>query len=183
MFAPTSDGQPTCAARLLDSLHVGMIVLADRNFGGQPLLEKIAATETDVLVRGTNNRLLPAGEVYRDGSWRSRAGQLDVQVIRCEITTATDAGRRTGYYQLVSTVLDPAIPAADLIRLHHDRRLIETAFLEVKSTILDGRSCGRVPRTVSRRRSTARSRPQPWHLQYRAAHRADPGQPGGQHHR
>ncbi|SQD99044.1 conserved hypothetical protein [Parafrankia sp. Ea1.12] len=125
VFAPTSDGEPTCATRLLSSLRAGMIVLADRNVGGQPLLEKIAATEADPLVRVTNNRLFPVGETYRDGSWRSRAGRLDVRVIRCEITITTDAGRKTGYYLLVSTLLDPAIPATDLVRLYHNWWLIE----------------------------------------------------------
>lgn len=125
VFAPTSDGEPTCATRLLSSLRAGMIVLADRNGGGQPLLEKIAATEADPLVRVTNNRLFPVGETYRDGSWRSRAGRLDVRVIRCEITITTDAGRKTGYYLLVSTLLDPAIPATDLVRLYHNWWLIE----------------------------------------------------------
>ncbi|MEX5710571.1 transposase [Parafrankia sp. FMc6] len=62
-----------------------------------------------------------------------------MRVIRCEITIVTDAGRKTGYYLLVTTVLDPAIPATDLIRLYHDRWLTETAFLELKSTILGGR--------------------------------------------
>lgn len=125
VFAPTSDGEPTCATRLLSSLRAGMIVLADRNGGGQPLLEKTAATEADPLVRVTNNRLFPVGETYRDGSWRSRAGRLDVRVIRCEITITTDAGRKTGYYLLVSTLLDPAIPATDLVRLYHNWWLIE----------------------------------------------------------
>jgi hypothetical protein len=39
----------------------------------------------------------------------------------------------------VTTVVDPGIPAADLIRLYHDRWEVETAYLEIKSTVLGGR--------------------------------------------
>jgi Transposase DDE domain len=39
----------------------------------------------------------------------------------------------------VTTILDPDCPAADIVRLYHDRWEIETAFLELKSTILGGR--------------------------------------------
>jgi hypothetical protein len=62
-----------------------------------------------------------------------------VRVVRCQITIVTTGGHKTGYYTLVTTVLDSTIPASDLVRLYHDRWLIETAFLELKDTILDGR--------------------------------------------
>ncbi|WP_239342048.1 IS4 family transposase, partial [Frankia sp. CiP3] len=124
VFGPTTSGESTYAVKLLPSLHARMILLADRGFAGEKLLGLIAGTGADFLVRVTNNRLLPVLECYPDGSWRSRVA-LDVRVIRCEITVVTDAGRKTGYYLLVTTVLDPAVPATDLIRLYHDRWLIE----------------------------------------------------------
>ena len=40
---------------------------------------------------------------------------------------------------MITTILDPDCPAADIIGLYHDRWEIETAFLELKSTILGGR--------------------------------------------
>ena len=53
---------------------------------------------------------------------------------------ATTAGQRTGSYRLATTVLDTGrCPAAELIRLYHRRWEIETAYLELKSTILGGR--------------------------------------------
>jgi hypothetical protein len=139
VFGPTSGGETTYAARLLASLRPGMILLADRGFAGQRLLAEIAATGADLLVRVKNGRSLPIAERYPDGSWRARIGTVEVRVVRCQITIVTDAGRTTGYYQLVTTVLDPAVPAGELVRLYHDRWIIETAFLELKATILKGR--------------------------------------------
>jgi hypothetical protein len=63
-----------------------------------------------------------------------------VRVIDAQITIATTAGRRTGTYRLATTLLDPVrYPAAELIRLYHQRWEIETAYLELKSTILGGK--------------------------------------------
>lgn len=139
VFGPTTSGESTYAGQLLRALRPGTILLADRGFAAGWLLTKAAATGADLLVRVTNNRLLPVLERYPDGSWRSKTGGLEVRVVRCQITIATQAGRKAGYYTLVTTVLDPRIPAADLIGLYHDRWLVETAFLELKDTILKGR--------------------------------------------
>jgi Insertion element 4 transposase N-terminal/Transposase DDE domain len=139
VFGPTSHGETTYAAALVPALRRGMIVLADRNFAAADLLVQIAGTGAHLLVRVKNGRKLPVCRRLADGSYLSRIGPLQVRVIRCEITISTSAGRRTGIYQLVTTVLDPACPAGDLIRLYHDRWEIETAYLELKSTILGGR--------------------------------------------
>ncbi|MGV9862265.1 transposase [Rhodococcus koreensis] len=51
--------------------------------------------------------------------------------------------------RLVTTLLDPDCPATEIVRLYHDRWQIETAFLELKSTILGGRVLrARTPRGV-----------------------------------
>ena len=140
VFGPTASGETTYAAGLLRSLRAGMIVLADRNFAAAGLIAAIAATRADVLVRVKNGRKLPALRRYRDGSYLSRMGATEVRVIEARITIATSAGRRTGTYRLATTLLDPrAWPAADLIMLYHQRWEIETAYLELKSTILGGR--------------------------------------------
>jgi hypothetical protein len=138
-FGPATAGETTYARGLLRSLRRGMIVLADRNFACQKLVTTIAGTGAQVLVRVKNGRRLPVCARYPDGSWLSRMGGVEVRVIRCEITISTSAGRRTGTYQLVTTILDPACPATELIRLYHDRWEIETAYLELKQTILSGR--------------------------------------------
>jgi hypothetical protein len=63
-----------------------------------------------------------------------------VRVIDAQITITTTAGRRTGCCRLATTLLDHrACPAAELIMLYHQRWQIETAYLELKSTILGGR--------------------------------------------
>ncbi|MCL9759082.1 transposase [Frankia sp. AiPa1] len=138
-FGPTASGETVYAAELVRSLRAGMILLADRNFASQKLLTAVAATGVDLLVRVKNGRRPPVCRRLRDGSWISRIGPVEVRVVRCEITIVTTAGRRTGVYQLVTSVTDPGIPAADLIRLYHDRWDVETAYLELKATILGGR--------------------------------------------
>jgi hypothetical protein len=76
----------------------------------------------------------------RDGSWLSIIACLPIRVIEAQISITTTAGTRTGSYQLITTLLDPGThPAAELIRLYHQRWEIETAYLELKSSILAGR--------------------------------------------
>lgn len=140
VFGPMSCGELDCTRRLRRSLHAGMIVLLDRNFDVAALLGQLAATGADLLVRVKSNRKLPVLRRYRDGSYLSQIGAVPVRVIECEITIATSAGRHTSAYRLATTLLDPrCYPAADLIRLYHQRWEIETAYLELKSTILGGR--------------------------------------------
>jgi hypothetical protein len=140
VFGPTTSGEITYAGDLLRSLRAGMIVLLDRNFAAAKLIAAIARTEADVLVRVKNGRKLPVLARYRDGSYLSLLGTTPVRVIEAQITIATSAARRTGIYRLATTVLDHrACPAADLITLYHQRWEIETAYLELKSTILGGR--------------------------------------------
>jgi hypothetical protein len=140
VFGPTASGETTYAPGLLRSLRAGMIVLLDRNFAAAALIAAIAGTEADVLVRVKNGRKLPALRHYRDGSYLSRMGSTRIRVIEAQITISTSTGRRTGIYRLATTLLDPhACPAAELIRLYHERWEIETAYLEIKSTILGGK--------------------------------------------
>ena len=140
VFGPTTIGETSYAPALLRSLRAGMIVLADRNFAAKDLIADIAAAKADVLVRVKNGRRMPMLARYRDGSYLSMLGPLRVRVIEAEITIATTAGRRTETYRLATTLLDPhRYPAAELIRLYHERWEIETAYLELKSSILGGR--------------------------------------------
>ncbi|MET7729728.1 IS4 family transposase, partial [Streptomyces mirabilis] len=140
VFGPTTDGETTYAPRLLRSLRQGMIVLLDRNFAAQTLVTAIAKTGAHVLVRAKSGRRLPVLGRCGDGSWLSAIGAVPVRVIDCEITITTAAGRRTGLYRLVTTLTDHRThPAAELITLYHQRWEIETAYLEIKSTILGGR--------------------------------------------
>jgi Insertion element 4 transposase N-terminal/Transposase DDE domain len=140
VFGPTASGETTYAPGLLRSLHQGMVVLLDRNFAAAGLIAAIARTKADVLVRVKTGRKLPVLARYPDGSALSLLGTTQVRVIDAQITIATRAGRRTGIYRLATTLLDHhRYPAAELIRLYHQRWEIETAYLEIKSTILGGR--------------------------------------------
>ena len=140
VFGPTTTGETTYTPQLLRSLRPGMILLGDRNFGAADLIAQIAATQAHVLIRLKNGRKMPILARYRDGSYLSTLGTLRVRVIECEITISTPAGRQTGVYRLATTLLDHHhYPAGELITLYHQRWEIETAYLELKSSILGGR--------------------------------------------
>ena len=143
VFRPVCSGETTCAPLLLGSLRAGMLLLADRNFAAGFLAAQIAAARADFLIRvrtGTNAPKLPVLRRLPDGSWLSRFGGVPVRVIDAEITIATSTGQSTDGCRLITTLTDPGrYPAADLATLYHERWEIETAYLELKSTILGGR--------------------------------------------
>jgi hypothetical protein len=143
VFGPISSGETTYARDLLRSMRAGTLVLADRNFAAGWLLAEIADTGAHLLVRsktGTGGPNLPVLRRHRDGSYRSTFGGKVVRVIEAEITITTTAGTVVGVYRLITTLLDHhRHPATGLIRLYHERWEIETAYLELKSSILGGR--------------------------------------------
>jgi hypothetical protein len=143
VFRPVCDGETTCAPLLLPSLHAGMILLADRNFAAGLLAAQIAATRAEFLIRVRTGNCAPKLPVLRrlpDGSWLSRFGGVPVRVLDAQVTVTTSAGRSCDGCRLITTLLDPArYPAGDLAVLYHERWEVETAYLELKSTILGGR--------------------------------------------
>jgi hypothetical protein len=143
VFGPATHGETTYARQLVTGMHAGMLILADRNFAAGPLFAAIAETGAEVIVRAKTSSSAPKLPILRrlrDGSYRSAFGGKSVRVIDAEITITTGAGVQTGLYRLVTTLLDEhAHPAAALIRLYHERWEIETAYLELKSSILGGR--------------------------------------------
>jgi hypothetical protein len=140
VFDPISTGELDQARILLRSLHTGMLLLADRGYAAADLIASFTTTGADLLIRCTRRRRLPVIRRYPDGSWLSTIGTQRVRVVQAQITITTTAGTHAGDYRLITTLLDPhRYPAADLIRLYHQRWEIETAFLELKSSILGGR--------------------------------------------
>lgn len=140
VFDPVSVGELDQARTLARSLRPGMLLLADRNYAGADLLDTMAATGADLLIRCKNGRRLPILRRHHDGSWLSRIGALSVRVVEARISITTTAGTRSSDYRLLTTLLDPhRHPADELIRLYHQRWEIETAYLEIKSSILGGR--------------------------------------------
>jgi len=67
------------------------------------------------------------------------SGQVEVRVIRAEITIDTGDRRRSEAYQLVTTVLDTNWPATEIVGLYHQRWEIETVYCELKQSIGGGR--------------------------------------------
>lgn len=140
VFDPITVGELDHARALARNLKAGMLLLADRNYAAADLLATLAATNADLLIRCKNGRRLPVITRYRDGSWLSTIGTLRVRVIDARITVTTSEGTRTSGYRLITTLLDPTRhPAGDMITLYHQRWEIETAYLELKSSILGGR--------------------------------------------
>jgi hypothetical protein len=139
-YGPTSNGETAYTDRLTGSINAGMLVLCDRNLTTAALTRRIAATDGHLLGRCKHGRKLPLLGHLHDGSWRSLLGGVQVRVIDAEITLATRAGRARGSYRLATTLLDAhRWPAATLVALYHQRWEIETAYLELKSSILGGR--------------------------------------------
>jgi hypothetical protein len=139
-FGSALTGETSYAPPLLArSLRAGMIVLADRGFAAQTIITAITSTGADLLIRCKANRKLPTLHRHTDGSYLSMWNQTPVRVIEAEITIATSNGTRTGTYRLITTLLDPHdYPAFDLVKLYHQRWEIESAYLEIKSTVLGG---------------------------------------------
>jgi hypothetical protein len=126
------------APRLLRCLRDGMLLLADRNFAVASLIEQIADTKADLLVRCKDGRRLPSVGRLPDGSWLTPIGSVVVRVVAAEIAVTPQGGvRRTARYTLITTLVDHRRhPAAELVELYHRRWEIEISYLELKSTIL-----------------------------------------------
>lgn len=140
VFGPTSIGETTYTPALLPAMAPGMIILADRNFASAKLLHQIRAAGADFLVRVKNGRNLPVHRQLADGSYLSVLAGVPVRVIGAKITVHTSAGDHTGIYRLVTSLTDPREGTArELMGLYHERWEIETAFREIKSTLLQGR--------------------------------------------
>jgi hypothetical protein len=140
VFGPTADGEAVYLARLLRSLHAGMIVLLDRGLSSNALLAAIAGTDAGFLARLTANRKPPVLARLPDGSYLSVLGGVKVRIIECQITITTTAGTRTGAYRLATTLLGHhQHPAFELIKLYHQRWEIESAYFEIKKTMLGRR--------------------------------------------
>jgi hypothetical protein len=140
VFGPTSTGETNYVPALLRSARKGMVVLADRNFDAKDVMAGVSGAGADFLIRGKTIRHLRLLKRWKDGSFASRIGGRPVRVIDAEVAVTTDQGREQGRYRLITSLLDPdEHPAADLVRLYHQRWEIETSFLELKSSMLEGR--------------------------------------------
>ena len=140
VFGPTADGEGAYLPRLLCSLHAGMIVLLDRGLSSNALLAAVAGIRADFLARLSASRKPPVLRRLPDGSFLSIISGVKVRIIECQITIATTAGSQTGAYRLATTLLNHhRYPAFDLVKLYHQRWEIESAYFEIKKTMLGRR--------------------------------------------
>lgn len=136
-------GETTLAADLVGALRPEMLVFADRNFLGHPLLSAFIAAGAQVCWRAKKNAVLPVLERYGDGSFRSeivatgdkktREHVISVRVIEYAVT---DPGRpdTEERYRLVTTLADHnAYPAAELAGLYAQRWEFESLLDEMKT--------------------------------------------------
>jgi hypothetical protein len=120
-----------------------MIVLLDRGLSGNMLLAAITGARAEFLARLSASRKPPVLRRLADGSFLSVLGGVKVRIIECQVTIATTAGTQTGTYRLATTLLDPRQhPAVELVKLYHQRWEIESAYFEIKKTMLGRRVLG-----------------------------------------
>ncbi len=117
-----------------------MLVLLDRAFDSSAFLAEIAATGAAPLARAKSARTPLVLQHLPDGSYLSCLDGLDVRIIEAKVAmTGADGTRIADSYRLITTLTDPArYPAGALVRLYHERWEIESAYLALRHTMLDG---------------------------------------------
>ena len=206
VFGTDRVGELSYADTLLGALRSPMLLPADRNFAAHRIFDRVAAAGADFLIRArTGRRAMKLAPVKRlpDGSWLARVRGRLVRVVDATIRVTTRTSTSTSEYRLITTLLDPATaPAERLVGLYHDRWEIETAYCELKSTILDATAarpapvrrgagalgaCGDIPggahRDVRRDPPPTRHRPRSTLVHHRTAHRPRPDRSGRRGHR
>ena len=128
------------ARRLLPLLRPGMLLLLDRGFDANAFLAEVAGTGAMLLARGKSTRNPPVLAHLPDGSYLSCLDGLAVRIIEASLTmTGADGSSVRDGYRLITTLLDHRrYPAAALIRLYHERWEIESAYLALRHTLLNG---------------------------------------------
>ena len=143
VFRPVSAGETTCARLLLGSLHAGMLLLADRNFAAGFLAAQIAAARADFLIRVRTGNSAPKLPVLQPPARRVLAVALRRRPRPGHRRRDHRHHQRRARRRRLPADHHPdrpgPLPAGDLAVLYHERWEIETAYLELKSTILGGR--------------------------------------------
>lgn len=118
-----------------------MLILLDRAFDDAAFPAEITATGAVLLARAKSTRKPLVLAHLPDGSYLSRLGNgLDVRIIEAHVVmTGADGTRVADSYRLITTLTDHRrYPADALVRLYHERWEIESAYLALRHTLLDG---------------------------------------------
>jgi Insertion element 4 transposase N-terminal/Transposase DDE domain len=128
------------ARRLLPLLRPGMLLLLDRGFDSGSFFAEVAATGAMLLARAKSTRNPPVLEHLPDGSYLSCLDELPVRIIEADLTvTGADGSLVSDRYRLITTLLDHTrFPAPDLVGLYHERWEIESTYLALRHTMLNG---------------------------------------------
>jgi hypothetical protein len=132
--------EATLARRLLPLLRPGMLLLLDRAFDADALFAEVTATGAALLARAKSTRNPAVLKHLPDGSYLSCLNGLTVRIIEADVTmTGADGSLVRDRYRLITTLLDHhRFPANDLIRLYHERWEVESTYLALRHTLLEG---------------------------------------------
>jgi hypothetical protein len=138
---PLTVHESVLAERLFPALAEGMLVLADRGFGGFDLWRAARAGGADLLWRVRSVVVLPVLETLADGSYlseivaaRDNYRRTDPERVRVIEYTLGPGGGEGGVYRLITTILDPELaPATELAALYAQRWEIENVLDEIKN--------------------------------------------------
>lgn len=140
-FAPYRRDENQLAMRLLGTVPKGALVLLDRHFNGWQVLLGIRYSGSHFLIRATDRKLrgrllavLGSGdsliEIALPPALRRRFADLPKTVLLREIT-ARIKGKP---YRFLTSLLEPSTyPAAELVKLYHQRWEEEIALDEIKT--------------------------------------------------
>lgn len=152
VFGPEDGSEKTMALRLCARVVPGMLVLADSGLDTFALLSAVGGRGARFLVRASAARNPGRERVLADGSYlttlrpgrkagAARGASMPARVIdACVTVRLSDGTTRIQPWRLITSLLDPeAYPAADLVALYHERWQAETAYAQLKATLLAGR--------------------------------------------
>ena len=163
-FGPRKLSEHELARRLCacGQIGPGMLVLADRNFRGYPLISQFRGLGADLIWRASARLILPVLAEFADGSYQSvipepREGRrcamarhrgkpitrlprgIPVRVVEAQITLAPAHGRpRTESYRLLTTLDAATAPAQAIARTYAERWESETGYRELKAFLRNG---------------------------------------------
>ncbi len=140
-IGPYSTSEMALSKPLIDRLEPGMVLLADRGFGGFALWQQATATGADLLWRAKSNVKPRHLETFDDGSWlaelRASNAKLNTEAVIVRVVDyRVDDGRGSdaGPFRLFTTLVDPAeVTATELAVAYAERWEIESAFDELKT--------------------------------------------------